>query len=219
MKGRDFSKMLAVLVAFSLLAALAVSCAGSPNKGNQPDSFTSASTKAGSTRSILEDLPAVQGAGKTLVVYFTGGNISEGVAKDLAALYSADIERIVELRTRRGFWGYMGAGMDASFGTATPIAAPSLDPSAYDTVIVCSPVWSWHLAPPVRSWLRMFKGKLPRAAFATISGDTKPDKIAAAMAKEGGRQPFAVVGFDGVDFEAENRATYLGKMAALCVLP
>jgi hypothetical protein len=207
------------LLAALALAALLAACAGTPKDGGKPDSFTSASTMADSSRSILDELPPVQGAGKTLVVYFTGGNISEVVARDLAALYSADIERIVELRTRRGFGGYMGAGMDATFGTATPIAPPSHDPSAYDTVIVCSPVWSWHLCPPVRSWLRMFRGKLPQAAFATISGGTKPDKIAAAMAKESGRKPFAIVGFDGVDFDPANRAVYVGKLRALCALP
>lgn len=206
---------LAVLAVATLLA----SCAGSPKDSAKPDSFSSASTKDLPSTSILDELPAVQGAGRTLVVYFTGGNVSEAVAADLAVLYGADIERIVELRDRKGFFGYMGAGKDATFGIATPIAAPSHDPAAYDTVIVCTPVWSWSLSPPVRSWLRMFKGRLPKAAFATISGGTKPDKIAAAMTKESGRKPYAVVGFDGVDFEPRNRAVYLDKLRALCALP
>jgi hypothetical protein len=99
------------------------------------------------------------------------------------------------------------------FGIASRIEAPVHDPAGYERVLVLTPVWSWSLSPPVRAWLRLMKGRLPSAGFATVSGDTKPDKIATAMAKESGTAPLAVVGFSERDFRSENRATYLAKVA------
>ncbi len=52
---------------------------------------------------------------------------------------------------------------DATFKTATPIEKLRYSPSDYNTVFVCTPVWSWNLCPPVRTWLRMSKGTIPRA--------------------------------------------------------
>ncbi|MBL8966287.1 MAG: hypothetical protein JNG85_04700, partial [Spirochaetaceae bacterium] len=103
----------------------------------------------------------------------------------------------------------------SSTGQASPIKTPSRDPAAYDRVYVLTPVWAWRLAPPVRSWLRWAKGRLPEVAFGTVSGDTKPDKIVAQMKKEGGAAPFAYAGFSEKDFLAENRGLYLEKLAYL----
>jgi hypothetical protein len=182
-----------------------------------PDSLSGASLVKSPAVPILGDFGPVAGSGRTLVVYFTSGDAAGRVAEDLAALFSADVERLRETKRRGpGFLGFMGAGMDATFGASTRIEPVAFDPAGYDRVFVVSPVWAWNLCPPVRTWLRAHSGRLPPAAFVTVSGDTEPDKIAAAMAKAGGREPFAVVGFSERDFYPENRAAYLGKMRALC---
>lgn len=200
-------------------AALALfSCATSHKGEAKPDSITSASTVDAAQASILSDIPAVADGKKTLVVFFSTGNASELVASDLAAIYGADIERIVEMKTRKGSSAFMTAGADSSMGKATAIVAPSFDPASYDRVFVLTPIWAWKLSPPVRSWLRLFKGKLPPVAFGTISGDTKPDKVVSQMAKEGGREPFAFAGFSEKDFKAEGRAHYLEKLKKLAGL-
>ena len=154
---------------------------------------------------------------RVLVVYFSQGNSTKRVAEDIAALFGADIERIVEKKQRKGrFFGIMGAGAASSMSRATPIEAPARDPSAYEAVVVCTPIWAWHLSPPVRSWLRLNKGKLPQlAAYVTVSHDTDPAKVVAAMVKESGRQPIASTGFADRDFEEGNRARYLEKIRSV----
>ncbi len=201
--------VLAVLVA----AVLAGGCA--TNKVQKPDGLTGPSPAVRSDVPIVQLVEPVAGAGRVLVVYFSQGNATRAVAEDLAALTGADLEAIVELKARTGFFGFMGAGMDASIGTATPIAEPFYNPAGYDVVFVCTPVWSWHLSPPVRSWLRMYSGKLKKAAFVTVSGDTEPDKIVAAMVEESGAEPFAVVGFSESDLYPENRQAYAASLASL----
>jgi hypothetical protein len=147
------------------------------------------------------------------VVYFTTGNAAERVARDLAGLYSADLELIQEKKPRA--WSFMTGGFMATMGLATPIKEPQHEPGAYDKVFVLSPVWAWSLSPQVRSWLAWAKGRLPEVAFGTISGDTEPEKIVARMARLGGRAPSAYAGFSEKDFLPENRAGYAEKLAYL----
>lgn len=191
------------------------SCASNASREAKMDAFTSASTVRTEAPSIVDDIPPMEGKGKTLVVYFTSGNAAQRVALDLVALYSADLEKIEEVTVRKGGWGFMTAGAASTFNQAVAIKPPVHDPSGYDRVFVLTPVWAWRLSPPVRTWLRMFKGRLPDVAFATISGDTKPEKIVASMAREGGRQPFASAGFSEADFKPANRAAYLDKVRQL----
>ena len=207
MKKHQF--VLAVLVA----AVLAGGC--TTNKVQKPDGLSGPSPAVRSESSITAVVGPVAGAGRVLVVYFSQGNATRVVAEDLAALTGADHEAIVELKSRTGFFGFMGAGMDASIGTATPIAEPFYNPARYDVVFVCTPVWAWHLSPPVRSWLRMYSGKLGKAVFVTVSGDTEPDKIVAAMVEESGADPFASDGFSESDLYPENREDYAARLAAL----
>lgn len=201
------------MAAVIALAAAIASCAGTQDGGSDVVSAPSAAIKAAAA---TETITPLQGAGKLLVVYFSQGETTKTVAEDLAELTGADIERIVESKTRSaGFFGFMGAGAASTFKLPSKIAESTLDPSEYDAVYVCTPVWSWSLSPPVRAWLRSHKGTIKKAAFVTVSGDTEPDKIAKDMAKEAGVQPFAVRGFAERDFKPEGRAVYLEKIARL----
>jgi menaquinone-dependent protoporphyrinogen IX oxidase len=220
---RTFPSLLASL---SILV-LAAACAGGPAEaaGTGRGANSTASSDAGSGASpagrsaapLAGSLQPVAEAGRVLVAYYSQGGSARRVAEDLAYLFGADLETITELEPRKpGFFGFMKAGRQSSFKVASPIRAPERDPADYDRLIVLTPVWSWHLSPPVRSWLRLWKGRLPAAtAFVTVSGDTEPEKIAADMAKESGREPLAIAGFADRDFSPENREAYLGKMAAI----
>jgi|GEM_PF-155046 len=201
-----------------LLTALALLSACATRPEPRTDVTSGASPTTLEAGSIRDSVPPVEGAGRVLVVFFSRGGATERVARDLADLCGADLEEIRERRERkppRGFFGYFGTGMRASFKTAPRILSPAKNMADYDAVFVCTPVWSWSLSPPVRSWLRAFRGTLPPAAYVTVSGDTKPDKIVRNMAKEGGREPFAFAGFSERDQYAENRDAYAAKIAAL----
>lgn len=201
--------------AAALLLAVA-GCRTSP-AGDRNDAVSGASRAGSGSPVATSEMAPVENGPRTLVVFFSQGVSTERVAEDIAALLRADIERIVEQRPRKwGFFGFMAAGAASSFGRATPIQAPARDPAAYEAVVICTPVWAWHMAPPTRSWLRINRGKLPdSSAYVTVSGDTDPEKIVAAMAKESGRQPVASTGFADRDFEPGNRALYLEKIRGI----
>jgi len=208
-----------LLMASAFCACALAACSSASPKGagagGPADAFSGASKAGADMPPITEDIAPVQGARRVLVVYFSQGSATRRVAEDLGELLGAEVERIVERKSRAGFFGFMGAGADATFGRATKIEAPSKDPTAYDAVVVCTPVWSWHLSPPVRSWLLLFKGRLPRSVFVAVSGDTAPEKIVAMMEKASGAKAAAYAGFSDRDFEPENRAAYVDKMSRL----
>jgi hypothetical protein len=202
-------------IAATLMLAV-VGCRSAP--GERENDVVSGASQAGSgSPAVTQDAAPVDDGPRTLVVYFSQGISTRCVAEDIAVLLRADIERIVERRPRKwGFFGFMAAGAASSFGRATPIQPAARDPGAYQAVVVCTPVWAWHMAPPTRSWLRANRGKLPAlSAYVTVSGDTDPAKVVAAMAKESGRQPIASAGFADRDFEPGNRALYLGKIGGI----
>jgi hypothetical protein len=173
-----------------------------------------ASLAGGTSPAVVGEMAPIEDGPRTLVVYFSQGSSTKRVAEDIARLLGADVERIVEKHARKwGFFGFMAAGAASTFGRVTPIEPPARDPAVYAAVVVCTPIWAWHLAPPVRSWLRLERGRLPElCAFVTVSGDTDAAKIVAAMARESGRQPVVSTGFSDRDFEAENRGMYLDKI-------
>ena len=157
-------------------------------------------------------------AGKpdTLVVYYSRSGKTKKVAEDLAGRLGADLEAIADRKPRaEGFFGYMNCGRQASFRIASAIKDPSRDPATYDKVVVLTPVWSWNVSPPVRTWLRLMKGKIRTAVFVTVSGNTEPEKIVAEMTKESGLQPLAVASFVASDFAPENSAVYEAKVAKI----
>ena len=195
---------------------LAWGCASSAKESSTPDVVSAPSAAGKEMAAITDSLQPEAGEARTLVVYYSQGSTTKRVAEDLALLFRADIETIVEKKTRpAGIFGFMKAGFQGTFGIASPILPPARDPSDYSRVVVLSPVWSRGLCPPVRTWLRLNKGKLPASAFVTVSGDTKPDKIVAAMTKEAKAAPRVVEGFGDKDFFPENRSVYVGKIAGI----
>jgi hypothetical protein len=159
---------------------------------------------------ITDEIEPYSGDQRTLVVYFSQGEATRWVAEDLMWIFGADIEAIDEKRERKtNFINFMLSGFQSTFKIPSRIEKPMFDPADYDKIFVLSPVWSWSLSPPVRAWLKTNKGKLPKAAFIAVSGDTKPDKVVAAMAKVSGATPLASAGFAERHFLPENRASYL----------
>ena len=200
------ARILALACALSCASASAglLSSCASADAGSGP-------SPAGTAGAAPLPLDPMMGAGgRTLVVFYSQGNATRRAAADIAGLLGADIEEVRETAPRgQGFFGFMHAGYQATFGIASRIEAPRANPADYARVVVCTPVWSWHLSPPVRAWLRATRGRFPETVgFVTVSGDTKPDKIALSMEKEAQAKATAVLGLTGRDFSPERRADY-----------
>ncbi|MBR9691014.1 flavodoxin [Candidatus Woesearchaeota archaeon] len=108
---------------------------------------------------------------KILVAYYTRTNNTRIVAEQIAKILKADLDEIIDLKNRKGAWGYFIAGMDTLFKRQTNIQYKKY-PKDYDLVIIGTPTWVGTFTPAIRAYLKQTHfDKL--AFFATCGGEFK----------------------------------------------
>jgi len=149
---------------------------------------------------------------RNLVVYYSLTGNTQRVAQDIAARLGADLERIEDEKSRKGFFGYLGAALDSKREKSARIIDISKYPSEYALTVIGTPVWVWKITPAVRAYLRMTRGRLNDVAFFTTSGNTDAEKIVPAMEGIAGRKAIAFTGFN--EHELKTAALYEEKISA-----
>ena len=111
---------------------------------------------------------------KTLVVFYSRTGNTKFVAEEITAELGADIEEIVDLKSRDGKIGWMSAGRDASGNRQTKIAETKRDPKDYDLIVVGTPVWAWSPSSAIRTYFvkHDLSGKKV-ALFFTLDGNPR----------------------------------------------
>ncbi len=108
---------------------------------------------------------------KTLVVYYSRTGITRKVAAEIAQRLEADLEEIIDLKSRRGAWEYLKAGRDAMKRLPAEIGEIKYDPSDYDLVAIGTPVWAGNMACAVRAYIQRNRSKFKKLAlFCTMGG-------------------------------------------------
>ena len=93
---------------------------------------------------------------RCLVVYFSRKGYTAAYAKNIAAQQHADL---LELRTperTRGIAGFWWCGRFGMLRREMPLCPLSIDPSAYERVVLCAPVWVFSMAAPMWAFLRRY---------------------------------------------------------------
>jgi len=127
---------------------------------------------------------------KILVVYYSRHGHTRLVGKKIAKFLNADIEEIIDLRSRKNIISWAESAFDENLRKPTKIKKPKKDPSDYDLVIVGSPIWD-GLTPPVRAYLS--KNKFKKTAFFSTFGASAED-VFKIMGKISKTKPIAVLG-------------------------
>lgn len=148
---------------------------------------------------------------KILVAYYSNTGNTKSVAEAIAKGCSGDVETIIDLRQRKGAWGYLLAGMDSLLGRPTQIKQPVSSPASYDLVVLGTPVWSWKMTPAMRSYLKQQSDKLPRVAFFCTEGGAGDQRVFQQMADLCGQQPEATLVVKETEIKS---GTHSGKIAA-----
>ncbi len=107
---------------------------------------------------------------KVLVVYYSRSGKTREVAEYIKDLLKGDIEEVISLRNRDGFWGILISIYESLFRKRTPIKNVEKDPSSYDLVIIGTPIWAGNLSSPIRTYISKFRDRLKKViVFYTYS--------------------------------------------------
>jgi flavodoxin len=130
---------------------------------------------------------------RILVIDYSRSGNTHKVAEAIAGACGADLERIRDVKPRRGLWGWLRSGRQALKAVPGKIRPPRRDPADYGLVVLGSPVWVGHVSSPMRAYLGQQAGKLRRVALFVTEGGRGGSKALAEMSALAGQQPVATL--------------------------
>jgi len=151
---------------------------------------------------------------KTLIVYYSWSGWTRTVATALAKELAADIEEIRCTRYVPGFWGRLKAIGDGWRGYLPPIPPLSHEPSRYDLVAIGGPIWVFHPATPVQSFLRQHSSTLRKVAFFLTHGGSAGEKSLREMEALAGKVPVDRLVVRDIDIKNGSFVRALSSFAA-----
>lgn len=156
-------------------------------------------------------------AAKTLVAVYSRDGHTRRVAERVAARLGADLAEIRPEPDRfRGLLGLVRAVVMARRARPAPIAPLARDPADYDLVVVATPIWANHIAPPVRAFLAANRDRIRDYATLYTCGGTGLPEAGEDMARVMGPSPRAVLDLVRADLdrpaEAERIETFAREL-------
>ena len=124
---------------------------------------------------------------KTLVVYYSYTGHTKNIANQLAERESADIAEIKDVSRPGKFKAFTMGCFAAVTGKAWPIEAPGEDLSAYDRLILLSPVWAGNPPPAVNAFINILpEGKNIAVKMVSSGGESNcENRLKAAIEARG----------------------------------
>jgi flavodoxin len=147
---------------------------------------------------------------KILVAYYSRTNLSKKIATIISEKLKADLDEIIDKKSRSGAKGYIIGGRDAIKRLLTKISY-KLDPKEYDLVIIGGPVWAWTISPAIRTYMDKNSDslKIKKLAFFATQGSNGAEKKFEAMKKILKTNPECTLIINSKDFRGE---TYNNKI-------
>lgn len=103
-----------------------------------------------------------------LVVYFSRMGYTRAEALEKANRTGAELYEIKAAERTEGTLGFWWCGRFGMHRWDMPIQELPVDLTNYQHVTICSPIWVFHLAAPVRSFCRAAKGKIREADYILV---------------------------------------------------
>jgi len=136
---------------------------------------------------------------RILIVYYSRTQTTKKVAEILAEKLGADIEEIKDTVDRAGVKGYWISGKDATLRKLTVLEKSEKNPSDYDLVIIGTPIWSWNMSVPVRTYVTENKSNFPEVAFFCTMGGSGDERAFKEMSEIVGKEPAGTLALKTVE--------------------
>lgn len=141
---------------------------------------------------------------KVLVVYYSRTGITKKLALAIAKELHADVEELVDTKKRKWLLWYLGAGKDAALKRQTKIQEVVYDPSAYDIVVLGTPVRDFTMATAIRAYITLYeKSFLNSLLFFCTQANGWAKETFQEMAILCGKKPIAEIVFSAKEILQE----------------
>lgn len=123
---------------------------------------------------------------KGVIVFVTRSGNCRHLATMAAQETGFPVHEIQDLVSRKGLFGWLYAGFQASTGAASPIRESSIDLAGFDFIILIYPVWASSVCPPIRTWLKQHHNEIFNKQFGLIASNlgSPGDRVQAAFERE-----------------------------------
>ena len=126
-----------------------------------------------------EDYPNVGSDPRRLVVYFSRMGYGKKLALEEANRTGAELYEIRSTERTQGTLGFWWCGRYGMHHWAMPIEPISVDLAAFDHVTICSPIWVFALAAPVRAFCQAAAGQVKEVDYILVHHNNSPYENAA----------------------------------------
>lgn len=114
------------------------------------------------------DYPNVGTNPRELVVYFSRLGYVKKQAYETANLSGAEVYEIKSTEKTDGTLGFWWCGRFAMHRWDMPVEPINIDVGRYDKVTICSPIWVFSIAAPVRAFCRAASGKIKSVDYVLV---------------------------------------------------
>ena len=151
---------------------------------------------------------------KTLVVYYSRTGTTRKVAGTLAERLGADLEELMDTKSRKGVIGWLRAARDGTKKALVPIGPVTYDPGQYDVVLVGTPIWGGQICAAVRTYLTENGARVGKVGFFMTHGFPHPAPVFPEMQQLCGRAPVATVALRAKQVSSDQHLGELGAFIA-----
>jgi flavodoxin len=114
---------------------------------------------------------------RSLVIYYSRSGNTRFVAERISQEIGADTEEIIDKKKRKGIFGFILSGYDATRGRLTKVAEMKRSLKDYDLIVIGTPMWNKRITPAVRTYLRDNNFSEKRIALFCTSLGSEPERV------------------------------------------
>ena len=118
---------------------------------------------------------------RDLVVYYSRTGKTEMAARAIAGVLSADLRCLREKRGRRGLFGFLRSGYEATMGLQSELVDADYSLEGYHRIVLCQPLWASSATPAMNRFLARIDPRGRRFALLVVSGGGAAEAMLAKM--------------------------------------
>jgi flavodoxin len=128
-----------------------------------------------------------------LIVFYSRDGSTRTVAQAIAEKLQCPIEEITELKSRKGFFGFMRSGYEATTKKSAKINPLNANPADFDLIIIGTPLWAGSMSSPIRAFITQFEKDLNKVAVFCSKGGTENHKAFSGVKEILKKDPIATL--------------------------